>query len=236
MCISIKDNFKKTENKTAIFDLDGTLLATLDDLADSVNIALTKHGYPTHETSKYCYFVGNGARALIERALPEEIQSNEEIVSKVLATYKEVYEVHYIDKTKPYDGIHTLLSTLNNMGIKLAVLSNKPDDKTKELTEHFFPDIPFAAVCGGRVGVPLKPDPKAVYEVLSICGGTPSKTFYMGDSGVDMITAKNAGIYACGATWGFRTADELEKAGADVLCDTPSNALERAIQFFNTIK
>ncbi len=222
----------KSVNKSAIFDLDGTLLATLEDIADCVNLALTKYGYPTHDVDAYKYFIGNGARTLVERAMPEEVRGNFDAVTPVYETYEALYAEHYVDKTKPYDGVHTMLSELNKMGVKLAVLSNKPDDRTKELVYRFFPDIPFAAVFGGRKGVKLKPDPEAVYEVLSACGGTPDKTFYMGDSGVDMITANNAGLFACGATWGFRTAEELKKDGADALCETPLEALECAKNFF----
>jgi len=223
---------QEKNTKLAIFDLDGTLLATLEDLASSVNRALTRHGYPTHPVEAFLQFVGNGVTKLIERALPEDVRTDSEILNKVIATYQQEYAIHYLDETKPYDGIRELLESLHAMDVKLAVLSNKPHDKTNEMTRHFFGDLPFAAIHGGRPGVKLKPDPASITEILDLVGADTAHTFYMGDSDVDMFTANNAGVFAAAALWGFRSMEELRAAGADALCKTPYDAIDCAKTFF----
>jgi len=218
--------------KAAIFDLDGTLLNTIDDLCDSMNIAMEQFGFPTHTPKDCLYFIGSGAKKFAERAMPAEARQDDALVEQVLAAYKDAYAVHYLDKTAPYDGVREMLTTLHNMGVKLCVLSNKPHDKTNEMTRHFFGDLPFSVINGGRAGVKLKPDAGAITEILDLIGADKAHTFYVGDSDVDMFTANNAGVFACAACWGFRPMDELRTAGADALCMTAYDALDCAKTFF----
>lgn len=213
----------------AVFDLDGTLLDTIDDLAYAVNTALTENGFPTHPREAYFYFVGNGARTLVQRALPQDVEKT--VFETVYARYSELYEAHWNVFTKPYDGILDLLAALRADGIPLGVVSNKVHDRTLEVIDTFFPNT-FDAVFGNRPGVPLKPDPAGVFDALAALGSDPAHAFYLGDTGVDIETGKRAGIYSAGALWGFRTAEELTAAGADILCTAPSDALAAARALF----
>ena len=213
----------------AVFDLDGTLLDTIDDLAYAVNTALTENGFPTHPREAYFYFVGNGARTLVQRALPQDVEKT--VFETVYARYSELYEAHWNVFTKPYDGILELLAALRADGIPLGVVSNKVHDGTLEVIDTFFPNT-FDAVFGNRPGVPLKPDPAGVFNALAALGSDPAHAFYLGDTGVDIETGKRAGIYSAGALWGFRTAEELTAAGADILCTAPSDALAAARALF----
>jgi len=192
-----------------IFDLDGTLLDTVADLAASTNFALTQCGFPTHEVSAYHFFIGNGINKLFERALPENAKTQENIL-RVRHHFLKYYGAHSTELTVPFSGITELLQKLQSAGIKLAVASNKYQQATEELVQHFFPDIEFTAVFGQRENVPIKPDPTIVYDILDIAKEVKSNALYIGDSGVDMQTAQNAGIDAAGATWGFRPRAELE--------------------------
>lgn len=213
------------ETRTAVFDLDGTLLDTIDDLAYAVNTALEEYGYPTHAREKYFYFVGNGARNLIRRALPQDVETS--VYEAVYSRYSRIYEERWHHFTKPYEGIEELLAYLREHGVRLAVVSNKIHDRTRAVIGHYFPGV-FDVVLGNRPDVPLKPDPAAVFEALEAMGGTPARSFYLGDTAVDIETGKNAGIYTAGALWGFRTAEELSSAGADILCADPAAALTAA--------
>ena len=217
----------------AVFDLDGTLLDTIDDLAYAVNTALTENGFPTHPREAYFYFVGNGARTLVQRALPQDVEKT--VFETVYARYSELYEAHWNIFTKPYDGILELLAALRADGIPLGVVSNKVHDRTLEVIDTFFPNT-FDAVFGNRPGVPLKPDPAGVFDALAALGSDPAHAFYLGDTGVDIETGKRAGIYSAGALWGFRTAEELTAAGADILCAAPSDALAAARALFAKLK
>ncbi|MDD6274349.1 MAG: HAD family hydrolase [Clostridiaceae bacterium] len=217
----------------AVFDLDGTLLDTIDDLAYAVNTALTENGFPTHPREAYFYFVGNGARTLVQRALPQDVEKT--VFETVYARYSELYEAHWNVFTKPYDGILDLLAALRADGIPLGVVSNKVHDRTLEVIDTFFPNT-FDAVFGNRPGVPLKPDPAGVFDALAALGSDPAHAFYLGDTGVDIETGKRAGIYSAGALWGFRTAEELTAAGADILCAAPSDALAAARALFAKLK
>lgn len=217
----------------AVFDLDGTLLDTIDDLAYAVNTALTENGFPTHPREAYFYFVGNGARTLVQRALPQDVEKT--VFETVYARYSELYEAHWNVFTKPYDGILELLAALRADGIPLGVVSNKVHDRTLEVIDTFFPKT-FDAVFGNRPGVPLKPDPAGVFDALKALGSDPAHAFYLGDTGVDIETGKRAGIYSAGALWGFRTAEELTAAGADILCAAPSDALAAARALFAKLK
>lgn len=217
----------------AVFDLDGTLLDTIDDLAYAVNTALSENGFPTHPREAYFYFVGNGARTLVQRALPQDVEKT--VFETIYARYSELYEAHWNVFTKPYDGILELLAALRADGIPLGVVSNKVHDRTLEVIDTFFPNT-FDAVFGNRPGVPLKPDPAGVFDALAALGSDPAHAFYLGDTGVDIETGKRAGIYSAGALWGFRTAEELTAAGADILCAAPSDALAAARALFAKLK
>lgn len=196
--------------KLVIFDLDGTLLNTIADLARSTNYALQQNGFPQHEIEEYNFFVGNGINKLFERALPEG-QKTEENILKVRKAFLPYYDIHNADCTTPYPGIPQLLAALQEKGCLLAVASNKYQKATEKLIGHYFPEIRFVAVFGQREGVPVKPDPAIVNNILKIAGVGKEDTLYVGDSGVDMQTACNSSVTSVGVTWGFRPASELEE-------------------------
>lgn len=212
-----------------IFDLDGTLLNTIDDLGNATNHALAEAGFPTHALSAYPLYVGNGVAKLIYRALPADCR-DEATVKRVHALFTAYYDKHCADLTKPYPGMPQLLARLQEHGIALAVASNKYQDAVERLVAHYFPDIRFAAVEGQRQGVPTKPDPSIVFAILSKAPAPKSQTLYVGDSGVDMETARRAGVTSVGVTWGFRSAKELREHYADHIVDTPEEILQLALQ------
>lgn len=206
-----------------IFDLDGTLLNTLGDLRAATNHALEVRGLPPHSMEEIRQFIGNGIRLLICRAMPEGTPEAE--IDAALDDFKAYYAAHIRDRTVPYDGIPQLLTALRKRGIKVAVLSNKIDSASQQLIEYFFPgktDVVF----GEHVGVPRKPDPTSCRMVMQQLGVQPEQVLYVGDSGTDMQTAKNAGLYAVGVTWGFRSKEVLLKYGADVLVHRPEQILQ----------
>ena len=205
--------------KLVIFDLDGTLLNTIADLAHSTNHALNKLGYPTHEIEKYNFMVGNGIDKLFERALPEGEKSKENVL-RVRKEFVPYYDVHNADDSRPYPGIPELLSYLQDAGFQIAVASNKYQAATQKLIGHYFPEIHFTAVFGQREGIKVKPDPTVVFDILEIAKVTKEEVLYVGDSGVDMQTAANAGVTACGVTWGFRPRAELEEFSPQYIVDT----------------
>ena len=211
--------------KLVIFDLDGTLVNTIADLADSVNHALQTLGYPAQPYEKFPYFVGNGIYKLIERALPTESR-DEQTIRSVKAVFMDYYMLHNTDKSTVYDGVGELLQALAGKGVALAVASNKVHEATVAMIARLFPDIGFACVLGQRDGVPTKPNPAIVAEILQTASATPSETLYVGDSGVDMQTAHNAGITAVGVTWGLRPVEELRQNAADIIIDSPMELLE----------
>lgn len=206
----------------AIFDLDGTLLNTLGDLCDAVNAGLTARGLPKIDEEQTRQRVGNGIRRLIALSLPEGTPDGD--IDACLGEFRDYYEAHLHDRTHPYAGVPALLRTLHESGVKVAVLSNKYDPAAKRLIEFFFPgltDLTF----GERSGVPRKPDPTSALEVLETLGVSREETLYIGDSGVDMQTAKNAGLTAVGVTWGFRSREVLLENGADHLAGHPAELL-----------
>ena len=205
--------------KLVIFDLDGTLLNTIADLAHSTNYALNKLGYPTHEIEKYNFMVGNGIDKLFERAWPEEEKSKENVL-RVRKEFVPYYDIHNADDSRPYPGIPELLSYLQDAGVQIAVASNKYQAATQKLVDHYFPEIHFTAVLGQREGVKVKPDPIIVSDILEIAKVAKEEALYVGDSGVDMQTAANAGVTACGVTWGFRPRTELEEFNPSYIADT----------------
>ena len=208
--------------KLAIFDLDGTLLNTIEDLGYAANHALQAHGYPTHSIASYPFFVGNGVRRLIERVLPEDART-EATIDRLLITFKEYYNDHNTDYTKPYEGIPELLSLLSSRGVAIAVASNKYQAATEKLISHFFPTLSFIAVEGQKEGVPVKPDPSIVFEILAKAKTPKADTIYIGDSGVDMETARRACVDSVGVTWGFRPEKELVENHADTIVNSPGN-------------
>ena len=208
------------KTKLVIFDLDGTLLDTLDDLATSVNHALQLYGYPQHELAAYRYFVGNGIAKLIERALPEEARQ-EENISRLRSAFVSHYQTHKTNLSKPYPGIPELLESLHEQNILLAVASNKYHQGTVELVRHFFGESLFSIVLGQREGIPVKPDPTIIEDVLTFTAVPKSETLYVGDSGIDMQAARNSAVTSVGVTWGFRPRQELEQNGASLIVDSP---------------
>ena len=214
--------------RLVIFDLDGTLLNTIDDLAVAVNYALAQCGYPQHEVSRYHMFVGNGIGKLLERALPEQVRSEAEVM-RMREIFMPYYDAHNAVLTRPYEGIVALLETLQSRGVMMAVASNKYHSATQQLIAHYFPTIRFVAVLGQREGVPVKPHPAIVDDILSTAGVTPEEVLYVGDSGVDMLTAAAAGVTSVGVTWGFRSEAELVDSGATYI-------INRADQLLNLIR
>ena len=208
----------------AIFDLDGTLLDTLEDLADSANYIMRSFGHPERTISEIRSFVGNGIRKLIERSAPKDTPVEE--VDRMLEQFKVYYGEHCADKTKPYDGIIELLQKLQKQGIKLAVVSNKADYAVKALCEQYFCGY-FDEAVGEREGIARKPAPDTVYEVLKNLQIDKSQAVYIGDSEVDVQTAKNAEMDCIAVNWGFRDVDVLKAAGAEVIVSDPAGLLEQ---------
>lgn len=211
--------------KLVIFDLDGTLLNTLEDLADSCNYLLRKYGFPEHPLDSYRYFVGNGIRKLVERILPETHRQDAFIESffQEMVAY---YDLHKEDKTKPYNGMVETLEALQERGVMLGVASNKVDKAMAPLMAHYFPTIKFTAVFGQREGIPVKPDPQIVFDILEIAGVGTEEALYVGDTGVDMDTAHGAGLKAVGALWGYRDRQELIDHKADCIIERPEELVE----------
>lgn len=198
--------------EAVLFDMDGTLLDTLEDLRDGVNVALGRHGYPEHTLQEVRTYVGNGAGVLIRKALPEG--TPEEEFRQILSEYKEWYKINYCTKTRPYPGVEKLLSELRANGVKTAVVSNKPHAVTEELAEKFFPGLP---AFGQKDGVPRKPDPEMVLRALEALGTDRGRSVYVGDSEVDVTTARNAKMPVITVSWGFRTIEQLRSAGAETI-------------------
>jgi len=201
-----------------IFDLDGTLLDTIQDLASSVNYALGKHRFPLLEVAQVRSLVGNGIRNLIARSVPEGTDEN--LTASVFAAFKSHYEKNYAVHTQPYPGIPELLQSLKEKGKKLAVSSNKADPIVQKLCARFFPDF-FTCVRGEVEGIPRKPDPASIKLILDHCGADKNSSLYIGDSEVDIKTAENAGIPCLSVTWGFRKEEDLISAGARHLIHHP---------------
>ena len=207
------------ENQLIIFDLDGTLLNTIGDLAVGCDHMLTLRGLPTHSYEEYCTFVGNGIMRLVERALPEELRT-EEYVKAARRDFVEFYIDNIDNHTVPYEGMVELVEQLQTKGAKLAVASNKFQAGTEKLIRKFFPTIEWVEICGNREGVPLKPDTALVDMIIEKAGVERKNCTMVGDSAVDIQTARNAAIRSVGVSWGFRSRDELEPVGADHIADT----------------
>lgn len=200
-----------------LFDLDGTLLNTLSDLADGVNAALASMGYPTRSIDEVCAFVGNGVRRLIELAIPEAEHMH---VDECLRRFHEEYDARLDAKTRPYPGVIDLLSRMYGEGVKVGVVSNKYDKAVKYLCSRFFGELTPVAI-GEREGIRRKPAPDSLLEAMRLLGADAARTLYVGDSSVDIQTAHNAGLLCVSVAWGFRTREQLSAAGADVIIDRP---------------
>lgn len=211
--------------RLVIFDLDGTLLDTIGDLAASCNHTLEQFGHPTHPIAAYPMFVGNGIAKLVERALPAECREAE-YVERVRRSFVEYYRAHIADYSYPYDGVVNLLDELAERGVMMAVASNKFHEGTVALIDHFFGCERFVAVYGQREGVPIKPDPTVVEQIVAEAGVRREEVLYVGDSGVDMRTAVAADVRSVGVTWGFRSREELIETGAVHLVDRAEEILK----------
>ncbi len=207
--------------KLIIFDLDGTLLNTIGDLTSACNFVLQQHNFPTHNHDEYRYFIGSGIHNLIRRALPEEYRNDENFWKQILAEFVARYNEHLHEETCPYDGIIQLLKDCNAKGINVAIASNKYQEGVNAVVDFYFPDIKFVATIGTGPDMPVKPNPQIVEKILEICPAALQDVIYLGDSGVDMQTAKNAGLTAIGVLWGFRQKDELIANGADYTIAEP---------------
>ena len=211
--------------KAVIFDLDGTLLDTIEDLTDSMNAALAGLGYPGRSIEECKQLVGDGLATFVERVLPPEARDNPAIAARLTERMRTEYKRRNAVKTKPYEGIAELLNVLTEWAMAMAVLSNKPHDSTVEIVKKYFPRWTFRAVFGARDGIPIKPDPAAALEIAQILNVAPAGILYLGDTNTDMWTADAAGMFAVGALWGFRTAAELKAAGAKILIRKPQDLL-----------
>ncbi len=208
-----------------IFDLDGTLLNTIGDLAACCNQTLERHKLPTHSAEDYNSFVGNGVLRLIERAIPEPLRT-EELIAQVRKDFVELYTQNIAIHTTPYPGVSELVEALQEQGVAVAIASNKFQAGCEKLAKHYFPNTRFDAVLGQRPNIALKPDPYIIREIIQRTSYTPDKILFVGDTGVDMQTAAAAGVDSVGVTWGFRTREELEESGAKYVVESPSEILD----------
>lgn len=212
--------------KLFVFDIDGTLLNTVSDIGGACNVMLERHGFPAHPLPDYKKMVGNGFKKLVMRSLPQDRQFEANELAALVKEAMDWYETHMMEKTEPYEGIPQALAALKAAGAQLAVLSNKPDVMCAPLVRHYFPEIAFLDVRGQRPDTPLKPDPTALLEIMKEAGVDKSQCAYAGDSDVDMILARNAGVAGLGASWGFRGVAELEAAGPTRILWKPADLLE----------
>ncbi len=216
-----------TMQRAVFFDLDGTLLNTIADLAASMNEVLTQRGCPVHPVEDYRYFIGDGVRMLVIRALPPSLRT-EEGVQETVQAFREVYARRWKETTRPYPGIEDLLQALVQQEIPLGVVSNKPHEPTLLCMQTFFSQVPFAVIQGMTQDLQPKPDPAGLLAALKFCGADPEHSLYVGDSGVDVQAARRAGLLAVGAEWGFRTREELLDHGAEFVVQHPLEVLQTA--------
>lgn len=210
--------------KLLIFDLDGTLINSVYDLAHAANTIFRKYGFPEHEVEAFNQFVGSGIYKMLQRALPAEVRETE-LVNQIKDEFIEYYQQNICVYTRPYDGILELLAELKSKGILLAVASNKFQKGTETLVHNLFDDDTFSVILGQRENVPIKPDPAIVHNILETVNINAADVLYVGDSDVDMFTAKNAGVRSIGVTWGLRSKAELETSGAKYIVDKASEIL-----------
>jgi len=210
--------------QAALFDLDGTLLDTLEDLAGAMNSVLEEEDWPVHPPQAYRLFIGDGVENLVRRALPQE-ERHPEVIQRCLTRFKAFYSQGWSLKTRPYEGIKDLLEELRRRRFLLGILTNKDHEFALSMVAHFFPGTPFRAVLGARAGAPKKPDPQGALEIARSFELDPARFVYLGDSAVDMKTALSAGMLAVGVGWGFRSREELTGAGAALILDRPLDLL-----------
>jgi phosphoglycolate phosphatase len=215
----------QTPIRAVVFDLDGTLLDTLADIASSVNQVLAELSFPVHSIDEYRHFVGDGMNVLMQRVLPEE-QRDEATHARAVKRFQEVYDQRWNIETRPYAGMRTLLSELTARGKPLAVLSNKPQRFTELCVQHLLSEWRFHPVFGMRAHVPRKPDPAGALEIAAALGVSPGECAYLGDTSIDMQTANAAGMIAFGAAWGFRSITELREHGASQILQHPCDLLD----------
>jgi phosphoglycolate phosphatase len=209
-----------------VFDLDGTLLNSLEDIAEAANTILESHGFPTHDVSAYRYFVGDGLRRLLQRTVPEPCRDDVPLIERMTAEFTELYQRTWNIQSHLYEGVPDMLQQLAKRDIAMAVLSNKPQEATKRCVDYFLSGHRFAAVLGQQENRPPKPDPTGVREILQALKVNPHDCLYLGDTAVDMQTARGVAMTPVGASWGFRERDELARAGAKVIIDHPRELLE----------
>ncbi len=216
--------------KLAIFDLDGTLLNTVEDLGNATNYALTQCGFPTYPIEAYYQMVGRGIYNLFRAAVPSE-HATEDNVRKMASFFLPYYDAHKCDFTRPYDGIMQMLEAITGRGVRLAVASNKYQDGAEKLVGHFFGEYDFVKILGQREGQPIKPDPAIVDQILAeVPSVTKAETVYVGDSNVDMQTGANAGVRTIGVTWGFRSREELAAFSPSAIADTPETLSKEILE------
>ena len=213
--------------KLCIFDMDGTVVNTINTIAYFANGALKKNGLAEIETERYKTLVGNGADVLVRRML-DIVGGRDECYDKVYNEYNTSYDNDFMYLTEPYDGIIKMLEKLKDMGVKTSILSNKPDITAKKVSDKLFGDRLVDLCYGARDGKALKPDPESVFEIMEIFGMEKNECLYIGDTATDIQTAKNAGLYSIGVLWGFRSEEELRNAGADILISDPMRIVEIA--------
>lgn len=209
------------KQKTVIFDLDGTLIDSIKDIALATNIVLEELGFDKHDLAAYENFVGDGALMLITNALPYNVNKN--IIDEALILFKKYYGDRIHENTKPYEGIYLMLDELTKCNTTLAVLSNKPHEFTVEFIEHFFSKYSFCEVHGQKEDVPKKPNPMGAINISNALNIPENQIFFVGDTATDMKTAKNAGMTSIGVSWGYRSVDELISSGADYIAKTPEH-------------
>jgi len=212
--------------KLCMFDLDGTLLDTIDDIAGSMNFVLSSNNFPTHDAIWYKANVGNGARNLLLDALPDKHGCREDMIDNLLSMYIENYTGNCTVFTKPYNGVSELLHRLAGSSVQMAVATNKPQVSSEDVMKKYFPEINFAMIRGIVPGQAIKPDPNVAFEILDTLRISPEETIYVGDTEVDMLFAKRASLFSIGVLWGFRSREVLEKAGAKVIIERPAQIMD----------
>ena len=215
------------EFHAAIFDLDGTLLDTIEDLSAAMNRTLTHYGFPTLPIEHHTRAVGNGMKKFSQRCIPEEKRDDDAFLTEFTARMKKDYQDNSMVHTKPFDGIFPLLDKMQEKGILLSVLTNKVDSFAKEMMAHYFKDYDFKLIVGEREGIPKKPNPRMANFILGNLGVTPCKAVFIGDSIYDIQTGRNAGMFTIGAAWGYQPKELLLKENPTYLLDTPFDLLNR---------
>jgi len=218
-----------------VFDLDGTLIDSLEDLADAMNAVLSNAGHPTHPIHAYRHFVGDGIENLVRRAMPAARREDHDHAALLLAGMRDEYRLRGMHKTRPYPGIPAMLDALRDAGIACAILTNKPQAAAEQIVSALFSSFPFAALVGARPNMPVKPDPAGLDLLLAEIGCGPADAIYVGDTDTDMKTGRSRSLFTLGVAWGFRPVEELQSNGADHIVNDPADIVECALQRNNAI-